>query len=321
MSPPLVVSVRVPASTSNLGCGFDVFGLALSFSNELHLGPSPDGRWSVEIRGEGATTLPRDRKNLVIGALRSAGTRFGVRFMPMRITMVNRIPLARGLGSSAAAATAGVAAAAFLSPRRPSFDRILSEIARIEGHPDNAAAALLGGFVASYRAGSSFVPRRLPLHSGLRVALAIPDFGLQTKRARAILPHRVPLEDAVFNLSRTALLPEALRTGRYGDLSDLLDDRLHQDRRAHLIPGMRQALRAAPKSGAFGAFLSGGGSSTAAFAPPSRAQAVALAMCRGFESSGRSARPLVLRPDLRGAQVRFGRSPWRPIHSALAHIT
>lgn len=295
-------TVSAPASTSNLGPGFDCLGLALDLRNELTL-ELVEGRGPalVELRGEGAGSLPTGEANLLVQAARLALPRR----LPgrLRLRALNRIPLARGLGSSAAAAVSGLWAGAHLfGTLRRSEDELEALAARLEGHPDNVAPCVHGGLTASLVNGRLRV-QRLELHPSLSGVVAIPEFELPTRKARAALPRRVPLADAVFNLSRTALLVRALQTGRARELSELMEDRLHQPYRARLVPGLREALAAARRAGAAGAALSGSGPSVFAFVEPGAGRRVGEAMRRAFASRGVRARAVELGVDRRGVRV------------------
>lgn len=235
------VTVRVPATSANLGPGFDCFGLALDLCNEVEVDTLGSG---VAWHGEGADELPTDGSDLFHQTVRRvAGDRelpaFGVR-------ATNRIPLARGLGSSSAAVVAGTVVALSLLGDDPSPRRVFTHAAVIEGHPDNAAPACLGGFTI---AADSGVVRRLDPHADLRPVLLVPDLvRLRTDEARSALPDVVSRADAVFNVAHAALAVEAL-TRDPALLGEALRDRLHQDARLHLVPAMRQVFDAVAAAG------------------------------------------------------------------------
>jgi len=297
------VTVSVPATTSNLGPGFDCLGLALDLRNELTLELLDEkGPAAVEISGEGAKTLPRGETNMLVKAARLIlpGK------LPGRLSFksVNRIPLARGLGSSAAAAVAGLWAGAHLfGTLRRSEDELEAMAVALEGHPDNVAPCVHGGLTASLTEGGRSRANRLNIHPSLAAAVCVPAFELATKKARAALPKKVPLADAVFNSSRAILLARALETGRTGHLADLMDDRLHQPYRAKLVPGLREALAAAVKAGAAGAALSGSGPSVFAFVEGDRAAKVGAAMKRAFAKKRVASRWLALDVDHQGVRI------------------
>lgn len=297
------VTVSVPASTSNLGPGFDCLGLALDLRNELELSLVDEpGPALVEVMGEGADSLPKGEKNLLVSAAR----RVLPKKLPGRLVLRahNRIPLARGLGSSAAAAVAGLWAGAHLLGLRRSEDELERMAVELEGHPDNVAPAVHGGFTACWDDAGTPRAQALDLHPSLSAVVCIPAFELATKKARAVLPKAVTRADAVFNLSRAMLLPRALATGRTTHLASLMADRLHQPWRAPLVPGLGEALGAASRAGALGAALSGSGPTVFAFVHDEDAGRVGEAMKRAFAKMKVASRWLALQVDRRGVLVR-----------------
>lgn len=303
------VSVRVPASTSNLGPGFDCFGLALGLYNDYRFRTLPSGL-HVHIRGEGSSELSRGSDNLIVQAAKLVFRKLGRTLPGLQIACTNRIPLARGLGSSATAVVGGMLAANAFCGEKLSREEILELACALEGHPDNVAPSLFGGFtvVASAEDGKPLVLQP-PWPRELLVVLAIPEQKLSTKKARDLLPRNVPLGDAVFNLSRSALFVEALRERRWDILSEATEDRLHQPYRARVIRGFLQALRAARFAGARGAVLSGSGTALAAFAETAaRAKRIRRAFAEALKKAGVRAETKILRPDLKGARVVHGQS-------------
>jgi len=256
----------------------------------------------VDISGEGAETLPRDEHNVMVKAARLILPKT----LPGRLHFkcVNRIPLARGLGSSAAAAVAGLWASSHLfGTLRTSEDKLEAMAVELEGHPDNVAPCVHGGLTASYLDDGKSRASRLNIHPSLSAVVCIPEFELATKKARAALPEKVPMADAVFNLSRALLLTRALEVGRTNRLAGLMDDRLHQPYRAKLVPGLREAVDAAVSAGAAGAALSGSGPTVFAFVEASRAPHVGSAMKRAFETKDVASRWLHLEVDRQGVRI------------------
>ncbi len=297
------VTVTVPATTSNLGPGFDCLGLALDLRNELTLELHDErGPAVVEVIGEGEDSLPRGERNVLVQAARLILPRS----LPGRLVFksLNRIPLARGLGSSAAAAVAGLWAGAHLfGTLRTSEDELETLAVSLEGHPDNVAPCVHGGLTASLPSGGGSGANRLNIHPSLSAVVCIPAFELATKKARAALPKKVPLADAVFNTARAILLARALETGRTSRLADLMDDKLHQPYRARLVPGLREALAAAVKAGAAGAALSGSGPTVFAFVEDDAGPKVGAAMKRAFLKKRISSRWLALGVDHQGVRI------------------
>ena len=299
------VAVRVPASTSNLGPGFDCLGLALKLYNELRVEKlSERGAPVVEIAGEGAGSLPRGPENLMVRAAQSVlAGRCANRLV---FKCVNRIPLARGLGSSAAAITAGLFAAnRLLRPAPFTPEELLARAIELEGHPDNVTPAIFGGAAVSVKGPAGVRRFSLKTHPDLAAVVCIPDFELATARARAVLPASFPREAAVENVSRAMLLASALERGRWADLAEAMGDRLHQPFRAALIPGFSDVLTAALRAGVCGAALSGSGPTLLALCRRGqRARAIGAAMRKAFAAHGVTSRALVLAVDRRGIRVR-----------------
>ena len=263
------VVVDVPATTANLGSGYDALAMALDLVNrvtvEVVTGPSVE----LTVRGEGEGQLTGDRQNRFVVAL-ELGIRWALGELPAgigwRIDMRNEIPLSRGLGSSAAATVAGLVAADALTGGRLDARRQLELACELEGHPDNASAALLGGFVVVAMTGGRPEAVRFDVPARLRAVLFVPDRPLSTTAMRAALPREVPHRDAVFNVGRAALAVAAITSGRYALLREATEDRLHEPYRAAVYPELPLLVSAAREAGALGACLSGAGSSVIAFA-------------------------------------------------------
>ena len=253
------IHVSVPATSANLGPGFDTLGLALTLYNEV--GASEAEGVSVAIEGEGATRLPRSADNVVARGVKLAYEAAGRRFTGCALECTNRVPAARGLGSSAAAWVGGLVAGNALLGSPLTKDALLALAARAEGHPDNVAAALFGGLTVSSASGPTVTAVSLPVPAGLRWVALIPEVTSATAQARAVLPASVPYHDAVFNVQRVALLLASLWAGRPAALAAALEDRLHEPYRLRLFPWMPEVVRAARAAGALGCVLSGAGPS------------------------------------------------------------
>ena len=295
------VSVRVPATTANLGPGFDCLGMALDWWNDVCM--STASRPAVLIAGDGADTLSASEDNLVYRAARSAFDAAGEEPVPLSISCRNRIPLARGLGSSAAAIVGGLVAANALC-RRPLEQQCLLDLAvEMEGHGDNVSPALLGGCQVVVRDEGRTISDAVPLPPDLMAVVFVPDVPMATREAQSrILPDMVSREEAVYNLGRTALLVNGLATGRVDKLKVATRDRLHQPARQSIFPAMKYIIRAALDAGAAGAFLSGGGSSVLALAT-SRAMTIGYEMTNAADKVGISGDLKVTRPTTLGAHV------------------
>ncbi|PLS29331.1 homoserine kinase [Bifidobacterium parmae] len=292
------VTVRVPATSANLGSGFDTVGLALDYHDELTftLNDDPaDGVAHVIIHGEGEDTLPRDETHLVVSTFRRACATFGLGRLGFTLEATNNIPQARGMGSSAEAIVAGIAAAAaFAQPGTLNRPAIFDMAAQIEGHPDNVAPAVFGGLTVSWDfetaegVGSVAIPGGDPLHGGfhtvnypvdkaITAAVFVPDYELSTEKARQALPAELPYKDAVYNVSRVGLLPAAMNptvlatTGGASEaegsdasheanalLFTATQDKLHQPYRGALMPPSTELIRMFRAKG-YAAAVSGAG--------------------------------------------------------------
>ncbi len=300
------VTVQVPATTANLGPGFDCLGLALDLWNQTTLIEEGEGL-HIKIRGEGSGLLATDDRNMIIRTMMRFYQAQGAPF-PNRLTMIcdNHIPIGAGLGSSAAAIIAGLLGANALLGSPASKEEILRLAVAIDGHPDNVASALSGGLTLVTILGEGVLASQLPV-TPLMVALAVPAIHLPTQVARAALPREVPMSDAVFNIGRTAFVIEALRSGNLPLLGKVMEDRLHQPYRMKLIPGAEEAFAAARQAGAMAVALSGAGPSIIAFAPfenaAEQAQRISDAMIAAFSRASIQSRGLVLSLSEKGGYV------------------
>jgi homoserine kinase len=259
----MMTTVRVPASSANLGPGFDALGLALNLHLVCRFHRAE--RLVIRAAGRDAEQIPLDESNLIWQTALTVANDVAEMLPPVALDIDNGIPLGKGLGSSAAALTAGVILADELLGLGWKPMRILDEAARIEGHPDNVAACVLGSIVTS-AIDSGGVARvvRLELSDRYDAAVVVPDFELPTSRARAVLPDSYSRQDAIFNLQRAALLIAALTTGTTSAFPTALEDRMHQPYRYALVPGLEEAVRLrAP--GLLGCALSGAGPSILVF--------------------------------------------------------
>ncbi len=258
------VRVVAPATSANLGSGFDVIAVALDIYNEVTAEPTSDGTITVTCDAGSEPGLLDPDSNMVCRGYAHACNALKVPSQTRGVALacVNRIPIARGLGSSAAAALSGVLIAAALHDAHWDDPHVLALVTELEGHPDNAAAALLGGATISIADGPTV---RFAVHEGLHAVLFVPDIQLRTDAARTVLPHSLDRADAVYNLGRCALLVHALESGRFELLRDAMDDRWHQPQRTVLLPYLPALIAAALDAGACGAALSGAGPSVIAF--------------------------------------------------------
>lgn len=294
------VTVRVPATSANLGPGFDALGLALSLYNEVSLEPAP--ALAVTVEGEGKGRLDTGPRNVVVRGVRMAHEVAGRPFTGARLRCVNAIPLSRGLGSSAAAWVAGLVAGNAVLGDPLDRPALLALAAKAEGHPDNVTAALLGGLTVSCPTADGVAAVSLSVPADVTWVVLVPDIEASTREARAVLPDAVPRADAVFNVQRVSLLLAALAAGRVDLLATAMDDRLHQPYRRRLFPWMDTVVGAAREAGALGCVLSGAGPSILA-AVSGSGEAVASVMERALRGAGIGGRALALAVDTAGTIV------------------
>lgn len=295
-----MVRVQVPATTANLGPGFDCLGMAIKLYNTVEMVQLTAGL-SIEVHGEGTPDIARDESNVVYRAAMRLFTQVGFNPGGLRIRLINNIPVARGLGSSASAIVGGLIAANILSGNKLSHRELLSLASSIEGHPDNVAPAIIGGIVISAAVDGEIRYTKIDPPQGLKAAVAIPELHLATRAAREVLPQQVSLQDAVFNLGRVAFLVAALSQGKLDLLGTAMEDRLHQPYRSSLVPGMKKVLAAARLAGARGVCLSGAGPTLIAFADRNL-ELIARVMKDAFREAGIRARAMVLEPSPVGAR-------------------
>lgn len=312
------VRVSVPATTANLGPGFDCLGLALELRNTFVLSaaewrPSPgELDLVVTAEGEGSRSLAKNEENLLCRAAQKVFARAGRYPSVLRLHIECRVPLGRGLGSSASAIVGGVWGAAALLGEAESTAELLTLAAELEGHPDNVLPAALGGFTVALPAAGVSGLRwvRAAVDEDLRAVVAVPSFSLRTSEARRRLPKQVPLGDAVFNVAHTAAFVASAMAGDWAKAAAAMEDRLHQPYRSPLVPGFSEVCEAAREAGAAGAALSGAGPSILALVVgeggegrEAVADRVACAMKAAFQEAGVRAEALILAPAKQGVTL------------------
>ena len=298
--PPL--TVRVPATSANMGPGYDCLGMALDIWNTIELHPASGGVIRVTVEGEGAGELPGDRGNLVSRSMEALWLRVGIGARAVQIRCNNQIPLKRGLGSSSAAIVGGLVAANHLSGSPLGQDDLLQLATEIEGHPDNVTPALYGGMQLVANHEGRVIACPVPVPQGLNAVVLVPDVTIATEEARAVLPLEVSRADAVYNMSRVAALVNAMASSRMQDLAWATHDRMHQPYRQQLFPAMNDIFAGAMAGGALGAFLSGSGSTVLALTQGNE-QSVAGSMRSAATKAGVSAYTMLTRPSQLGAHV------------------
>jgi homoserine kinase len=296
---------RVPASTSNLGPGFDTLSFAVELYLRVEIRAAEGDRTGVLTRGIDSSKIPTGPDNLMLRVMDRIREDRGICSTPVDLTVDNEIPLARGLGSSAAAIVAAITCFELIADERLSVDEIFGYADEFEPHPDNLAAALFGGLtVSATRADGSAMFSRVEMPDPPTPVLVIPDFELSTEEARKSLPDTYSRQDAVFNVQRTAMLVAALSSGNFGHLGEAMHDRIHQPYRASLIPGLEDIL-SMETDGLLGVALSGAGPTILALADREQAAAVGRAIVERFAAHGVSARAEITRIDRMG---RFSRT-------------
>ena len=306
MSSPLLtgapLTVRVPATSANMGPGYDCLGMALDIWNTIEVRRSSAGDSSITIEGEGAGELAADTSNLVFRSMEALWLRVGIGAPAVQVRCNNQIPLKRGLGSSSAAIVGGLVAANHVAGGPLGQDDLLELATEIEGHPDNVTPALLGGMQLVANHLGKLVACPVPVPQGLNAVVLVPDVAIATEDARAVLPQEVSRPDAVYNMARVAALVNAMASSRLQDLAWATDDKLHQPYRLKLFPAMEAIFVGAMAGGALGVFLSGSGSTILALTQGNE-QGVAGGMRSAANRAGVSAYTMLTRPSQRGAHV------------------
>ena len=297
------IRVAAPATSANLGPGYDCLGMALDIWNTIEVEPLAAGAASsVAVSGEGEGELEAGPDNLVHRSMEFLYRELGRELPPVRVNCNNEIPLARGLGSSAAAIAGGLAAANILSGGEFSQRDQLEMAATIEGHPDNVAAAVMGGLQLVVTNESTLYTVSVSIPAAMHAVLYIPESRIPTADARSVLPQQLPVADAVHNMSRVALLVAGMATNHPEFLDIATQDRLHQPYRQPLFPAMKLLMKAARDAGALGAFLSGSGSTVLALTQ-GREMTVAYEMAEAARQASVEGTVKVTQPTALGAHL------------------
>ncbi|OIP74889.1 homoserine kinase [Candidatus Atribacteria bacterium CG2_30_33_13] len=304
-----MIKIRVPATTANLGPGFDCLGLALKLYLNLEIEETEKGL-VIEYQGEGAEkfsvkkdTLIGKSAELVLKKIGQDKSKKG-----LKIKTFNQIPVTRGLGSSAAAIIGGIMGAARICKIELSFQEMLELALSLEGHLDNIVPALMGGLTLAYKTEQEEIKwARIDTPADLRAVLAIPDFSLSTEEMRRVLPSKTSLVDAVFNLSRSALLVNALQNSNWEVLAEAMEDKLHQPFRAPFIPGIEEMFSQIKRTGLAGVALSGSGPTVVSLTKRGSEELISNIMKNIFFKEGIDCRILVLETDLEGTKIVYSR--------------
>lgn len=258
-----MVKVRVPATSANMGAGFDTLGIALNLYNRMEISEIPHGLIINVINK--ADYIPLDERNLIYRAMMQIFDKVGYKPSGLKIIQDSDIPMTRGLGSSSACIIGGMLAANVLSGRQLSYKEIAHLAAKMEGHPDNVGPALFGGFCTSLMTQNHTIVNSTKICSDIKFAVMIPDYFVATKKSRRILPEYVPFEDAAYNISRALVLQSALISGDVSQFKIGVSDKLHQQYRREYIEGMDEIFEQSYKSGSLGTYLSGSGPTILSF--------------------------------------------------------
>lgn len=295
-------SVRAPASSANLGPGFDAIGIALDLWNEITI--DTDGPAGDIVNTGSEAALLEGRNNLTLSSMETLAKEFGTSLPDFRLTAETNIPIARGLGSSAAALVAGLVAANHLLDLGLSLEDLFARAWEIEGHGDNVGAAMHGGAVLSVPGVHHIIPLWNEGDPGFSAVVFIPEATGATWAARAALPSHVPHADATFNLARAAGLALGLQHGDAELIANGMHDRLHEPYRARLFPHLDEMKHVALEAGALGAALSGAGPTVLALVPPENAAAVERAFLEAAHRLGTEGRARQLAPVASGVELR-----------------
>ena len=292
----LMIKIRVPATSANLGPGFDCLGLALNIWNEVSFEPAE--KITYRVTGEGAEKLNKGSRNLLTKAFALVHDVCGREFQGAEICAHNEILMSSGLGSSAAAIISGLFGANEILGKPLTEHELLKLANGMEGHPDNVAPALFGGLVVSVMTGEEIISRRYEIPE-FTIVIVKPNADWPTRVARAVLPKSVSRADAIHNIGRASLVVDALRSGDLELLQKVMDDRIHQPYRLKHITGGMSAYKTAKRFGA--AALSGAVPSIIAFVPPEKADQTKAEVMWAFEERGIIARGIITKPSMTGA--------------------
>jgi len=296
---PQRISVRVPATSANLGCAFDCAALALGLYLDIHVTPRADKVITVQYRGETPERIPSDETNLIARTIRQTLESWNKR-KGFDLEIENQIPIGVGLGSSAAAIVGAIAACHWLADTTLFDEQLISLASKLEGHPDNVAAAWHGGFTISVQSGERVLAYTCPVPDTLKLVLVVPNYAMPTEKARQVLPGQYSRADAVHNLQRAVALASQLFSGKADFHRSFFDDRWHQPHRAPLIPGLADVLSFRHPD-LLGVCLSGAGPAVLAFVRGDGA-AVGEAIRDRLAKQGVQSQPHVLAADNLGAK-------------------
>ena len=293
------IKVKVPATTANLGAGFDTFGLALTLYNEFIVEESDTIKIETYPENE---LLKNPEKNLFVKVLKKSCELNGKTFHGVKLKQINNVPVARGLGSSATAIVGAILVSFFVNGKELTDEEFFKIAYMFEPHPDNLLPAWKGGFITALLDNGKTFYSKIPFPQEVKAVVVIPDFELSTEEARSVLPEKIPLKDGIFNVQRVALFLSAIQNKRFELLKVAMEDRFHQPYRKKLIPGFDNVIKNAYDAGALGASLSGARSTILALADKNFDE-IGKAMKQAFEREGIKSDYKVLEVDTEGAKI------------------
>lgn len=299
-----MVTVKVPATSANIGCGFDCMGVAFQFYNTVKAEETDSGL-KIDIADETTKTfLPRDERSLVYKAMTTVFDEVGYTKKGIHIIQENKIPVTRGLGSSGASIVAGILAADSISGSHLSKNDMVELASRIEGHPDNVAAAIYGGMTMVLEDRDKLICKKIPVNANkIMFAVFVPDFILRTRTSRSVLPDTIPHSDGIFNSGRTALLTYAMMSEDYNLLKTALQDRLHHPYRRGLIRGLEKIFCKSEEYGSLGSYISGAGPAIVSPVYASEASEFRKSMGGYLKKNMQNWGLMLLKPDNLGARL------------------
>lgn len=295
-----MIRIQVPATSANLGSGFDSLGIALNLYNQVWMEESD----TIDISSKDSIQVPTDDSNLIFWAAKQVYEKCGRKLPGLKIVQLNNIPMARGLGSSSACIVAGILGANRLLGGPLSVQELINLAAEIEGHPDNTTPAIEGGLAASAIEAGRVYSVSVPVSEKIRFALFIPPFELKTEKARSVLPTEYSRSDAVYNLSRSALMAASLFSGKLENLRVAVQDKIHQPYRASLIGHLDDVFRLSYELGSLGTYVSGAGPTIISMIDAADTEVFARYASNHLEEKGISGWEIkVLNTDSDGAQI------------------
>lgn len=297
-----MIHIQIPATSANMGPGFDSIGIAVQLYNHIWVEEQASGL-TIEVKRKQEIPVPTDETNLIYQTMQYFYDQKGLKMPGVHIIQEDYIPMVRGLGSSAACIVGGLFAANELAGRPCGRDELAQMAAQLEGHPDNSNPAIFGSMVVGALNEKEMKHVRLELPEDLIFAIMVPDFPVSTEKARGVLPDTYSRADVVFNASRAALLIASMMTGKYENFNMAMEDRVHQPYRSSLIPGMDEIFARAKEFGAAASYLSGAGSTLMAMVTKDQAEEFERKMSEYLRTLEHNWELTLLQPDMEGVKI------------------